>query len=145
MAKSKSRRSSPAVASASPFEEARDELFQQIMTCGVIGADAAHQHEWFDETLKYFFNVWLKQKGHGFIGTHSATDTYGDYKPYWDMIGGTFNGHPWGSGETVTVKVPVSLCARSRLTEDWMPAKASVSPGKRIRAEAVSSIERFMR
>ncbi len=58
-----------------------------------------------EETLSYFFNDWLKQKGHGFIGAHSATDTYGDYKPYWDMVGGTFNGHPWGSGETVTITV----------------------------------------
>ena len=55
--------------------------------------------------LEYFFNDWLKQKGHGFIGTHSAADTYHNYQPYWDMIGGTFNGHPWGSGETVTVTV----------------------------------------
>lgn len=58
-----------------------------------------------DETFDYFFNTWLKQKGHGFLGTHSAADTLGDYKPYWDMIGGTFNGHPWGSGSTVTVTV----------------------------------------
>jgi type 1 glutamine amidotransferase len=53
----------------------------------------------------YFFNDWLKQKGHGFIGTHSATDTYHNYKPYWDMIGGTFDGHPWGNGSEVTVTV----------------------------------------
>jgi hypothetical protein len=52
MAKSKSRRSQPVVA-PSAFEEARDELFQHIMTCEVIGADSAHQHEWFDDTLKY--------------------------------------------------------------------------------------------
>ena len=58
-----------------------------------------------DEDRDYFFNDWLKQKGHGFIGAHSAADTYHNYKPYWDMIGGTFNGHPWGSGETVTVTV----------------------------------------
>jgi hypothetical protein len=58
-----------------------------------------------DEDLDYFFNDWLKQKGHGFIGAHSATDTFGDYKPYWDMVGGTFNGHPWGSGTTVTITV----------------------------------------
>jgi type 1 glutamine amidotransferase len=44
---------------------------------------------------EYFLNEWLKQKGHGFIGFHSATDTYHNYKPYWDMVGGTFNGHPW--------------------------------------------------
>lgn len=58
-----------------------------------------------EEDLNYFFNDWLKQKGHGFIGAHSATDTYGDYQPYWDMIGGTFAGHPWGSGTTVTITV----------------------------------------
>ena len=58
-----------------------------------------------EEDLNYFFNEWLKQEGHGFIGFHSATDTYKNYKPYWDMIGGTFNGHPWGSGSKVTISV----------------------------------------
>ncbi len=53
----------------------------------------------------YFFNVWLKTKGNAFAGFHSATDTYGNYQPYWDMIGGTFNGHPWNAGETVTISV----------------------------------------
>jgi uncharacterized protein len=58
-----------------------------------------------DADLDYFMNTWLKEKGHGFIGFHSATDTFHDYQPYWDMIGGTFNGHPWGSGTTVTIAV----------------------------------------
>jgi type 1 glutamine amidotransferase len=55
--------------------------------------------------LQYFLNDWLKQKGHGFIGFHSATDTYKSYEPYWDMIGGSFNGHPWTAGNTVTITV----------------------------------------
>lgn len=46
-----SRSSGPTI--ASPFDEARDELFQHIMTCGVIGADPGHQSEWFEETLRY--------------------------------------------------------------------------------------------
>ncbi len=58
-----------------------------------------------EEALQYLLNDWLKQKGHGFIGAHSAADTYADYEPYWDMLGGSFNGHPWGSGERVTVTV----------------------------------------
>ena len=37
----------------SPFEEARDELFQQIMRCGVIGAEAEDQKQWFDNTMEY--------------------------------------------------------------------------------------------
>lgn len=53
----------------------------------------------------YFFREWLTAKGHGFIGFHSAADTYGDYEPYWDMVGGTFNGHPWNAGDTVTISV----------------------------------------
>ena len=49
------QKSSKAVSGAStPFEQARDELFQHIMTCGVVGADAEHQHEWFEDTMKYF-------------------------------------------------------------------------------------------
>ena len=37
----------------SPFEQARDELFQHIMRCGVVGADVEHVDEWFAETIKY--------------------------------------------------------------------------------------------
>lgn len=50
--RSNSRRSQPAVG-PSPFEEARDELFQHIMRCGVVGAAPDHQQEWFDETMRY--------------------------------------------------------------------------------------------
>ena len=35
------------------YNEARDELFQHIMSCGVIGADPAHQTEWFNDTMAY--------------------------------------------------------------------------------------------
>lgn len=55
--------------------------------------------------LNYFFNDWLKQPGHGFVGFHSATDTYGNYEPYWDMVGGNFNGHPWNADREVTISV----------------------------------------
>lgn len=42
------------VAPPTPFEQARDELFQQIMRCEVIGAAPEHQAEWFTETMAYF-------------------------------------------------------------------------------------------
>lgn len=58
-----------------------------------------------DENLDYLLNDWLKQKGHGFIGVHSAADTYKDYAPYYDMLGGTFVSHPWQSHEKVTITV----------------------------------------
>ena len=41
------------VATSTPFEEARDELFQHVMQCGVIGASTDDQREWFDNTLAY--------------------------------------------------------------------------------------------
>ena len=40
-------------AEPTPFEQARDELFQHIMRCGVVGADAEHVEEWFADTMKY--------------------------------------------------------------------------------------------
>ena len=42
-----------APAEPSPFEQARDELFQHIMRCGVVGSDPVHAEEWFAETIKY--------------------------------------------------------------------------------------------
>lgn len=57
------------------------------------------------EDMDYFLEDWLKQTGHGFIGIHSATDTFKNFRPYWEMIGGTFAGHPWGASSTVTLTV----------------------------------------
>jgi hypothetical protein len=92
-----------------------------------------------EEDLDYFFKEWLPAKGHGFIGTHSAADTFHDYQPYWDMIGGTFDGHPWGSGETVTIAVhdknhPASKPWGDEVTlqdeiyqfKNWQPEKVRV-------------------
>jgi hypothetical protein len=52
MAKQKNR-TTKAPTTATPFEEARDELFQHIMRCGVVGSDPEHQEEWFNETMAY--------------------------------------------------------------------------------------------
>lgn len=52
MAKQKNR-TMKAPATPSPFEEARDELFQHIMRCGVVGSDPEHQEEWFNDTMAY--------------------------------------------------------------------------------------------
>ena len=58
-----------------------------------------------DADRDYLFAEWAKQKGHGIMGFHSAGDTYHDYEPYWDLMGGTFISHPWGSGTDVTFTV----------------------------------------
>jgi len=50
------------------------------------------------------FEEWLKS-GKAMIGTHSATDTLDKFKPYWSLINGSFDGHPWGSGETCAMTV----------------------------------------
>ena len=52
MAKDNARRKRE-VAEPTPFEQARDEMFQHIMRCGVIGADPTHQSEWFNDTMGY--------------------------------------------------------------------------------------------
>jgi hypothetical protein len=50
------------------------------------------------------FLEWLKG-GKAFAAFHSATDTYSNFKPYYELVNGTFAGHPWGSGETVTLAI----------------------------------------
>jgi hypothetical protein len=51
MAKQRDRRRPPAA--PTPFEEARDELFQHVMRCGVIGAEPEDQAQWFAEPMAY--------------------------------------------------------------------------------------------
>ncbi|MEO7822232.1 MAG: hypothetical protein ABIS15_01395 [Gemmatimonadaceae bacterium] len=41
------------VRETAPFEKARDELFQHIMSCGVVGSAADDQKDWFDNTIEY--------------------------------------------------------------------------------------------
>ena len=53
MSTKKSPRPARDTTGPSPFAQARDELFQHIIGCDVVGADPAHQKEWFDETLSY--------------------------------------------------------------------------------------------
>jgi len=43
------------------------------------------------------------RSGKGFAGTHSATDTYYNWKEYGELVGGYFDGHPW----TQKVKIVV--------------------------------------
>jgi len=40
-------------ATATSFDQARDELFSHILRCGVIDALPEHQKEWFDDTMQY--------------------------------------------------------------------------------------------
>jgi hypothetical protein len=53
MAKPKNRHTRSTPATPSPFEEARDELFQHIMQCEVIGSHPEDQELWFGETMVY--------------------------------------------------------------------------------------------
>lgn len=41
------------LATPTPFEQARDELFSHILRCGVLEAAPEHQKEWFDDTMLY--------------------------------------------------------------------------------------------
>lgn len=53
-----------------------------------------------EEELKKSLHEYVSS-GKGLAGLHSATDTYGGWKEYNKMMGGTFAGHPWHT------KVPV--------------------------------------
>jgi hypothetical protein len=52
MAKEKTRRRWESTV-PSPFDQARDEMFQHIISCGVTGTHTDDQTEWFDGTMQY--------------------------------------------------------------------------------------------
>ena len=46
------------------------------------------------------------RSGRGFLGVHSATDTFYKWPDYLDLIGGYFDGHPWHQAVTIDVADP---------------------------------------
>jgi len=48
------------------------------------------------------------RSGGGFIGVHSATDTFYEWATYNEIIGGYFNGHPWHEMVTIEVVDPAN-------------------------------------
>jgi uncharacterized protein len=59
-----------------------------------------------DEEKDAFVN--FLKSGHGFVGTHTATDTFFEWSTYNDIVGGYFNGHPWHQQVTIDVVDPSS-------------------------------------
>lgn len=57
-----------------------------------------------DARLKDNLMKFIKS-GRGFIGIHAATDTFYEWPEYNRMINGCFDGHPWGAGTKVSIKV----------------------------------------
>ncbi len=45
------------------------------------------------------------KSGGGFVGIHAATDSCYEWPEYGKMLGGYFNGHPWGAKQMVSIKV----------------------------------------
>jgi hypothetical protein len=48
------------------------------------------------------------RSGHGFVGVHSATDTFYTWGTYGELTGGWFNNHPWHEMVTIDVVDPKS-------------------------------------
>lgn len=91
------------------------------------------------ENMDYFLNTWLKTKGHGVLGIHSAMDTLHNNQPYWDMIGGVFTRHPWTQNSKVTITnlEPTNLLTKPfgeaaamqeeiYMYKNWQPEKVRV-------------------
>jgi len=53
------------------------------------------------------------KSGHGFVGVHSATDTFYMWPDYLEIVGAYFNDHPWHQQVTVNVVDPSSPIVRS--------------------------------
>ena len=82
----------------SHLDRARLAGFDAVMFCNTSGelplSDPQKQH-----MLDFVAN------GGGLVGVHAATDTFYSWPAYGEMIGGYFDGHPWGASDTVTIKV----------------------------------------
>ena len=59
----------------------------------------AGEKRWKENMMAFIRN------GGGFVGIHAATDTCYEWPEFGKMINGYFDGHPWGAGTHVSIKV----------------------------------------
>ncbi len=64
------------------------------------------------------------KSGKGFVGIHSATDTFYKWPEYGELVGGYFDGHPWH--QDVTVKVEDSHHPATRHLEKSFKIKDEI-------------------
>ena len=66
-----------------------------------------------DDQQKGDFLAFVRDDGKGFVGVHSATDTFYNWPEYGEMIGGYFDGHPWNQFQApIIVEDPEFPAAR---------------------------------
>jgi uncharacterized protein len=74
-----------------------------------------------DDEQKAALLSFVRDDGKGFIGTHSATDTFYKWPEYGDMIGGYFDHHPWHQ------EVGVKVEDRSFVATEHFPAEFKIT------------------
>jgi uncharacterized protein len=66
-----------------------------------------------DDEQKASLLSFVKDDGKGFVGIHSAMDTFYKWPEYGEMVGGYFNEHPWGTFQApVIVEDPSNPIAK---------------------------------
>lgn len=73
-----------------------------FFTTGMLPIRAEVRHAMFE----------LVRGGGGFIGVHSATDTWSDVPEYGHLVGGVFDGHPWHQKVRVIVEDRAHISTR---------------------------------
>jgi len=68
-----------------------------------------------DDSQKADLLSFVRDDGKGFIGIHSATITFTAWPEYGEMIGGYFDGHPWGEFDAPLVVEDASFPGMSNL------------------------------
>jgi type 1 glutamine amidotransferase len=74
-----------------------------------------------DESQKADFLSFIKDDGKGFIGVHSANDTFYKWPEFGEMIGGYFDGHPWNQ-----FQAPIIVEDRTHPTTRHFPKEFTI-------------------
>jgi type 1 glutamine amidotransferase len=74
-----------------------------------------------DEEQKTALMSFIKADGKGFVGMHSAPDTFYKWAEYGEMLGGWFDGHPWN-----TFEAPIIVEDRQHPATRHMPPSFTI-------------------
>jgi type 1 glutamine amidotransferase len=72
-----------------------------------------------DDSQKADLLSFVRDDGKGFIGIHSAAITFTSWPEYGKMLGGYFDGHPWGEFQAPLVVEDPNFPGMTRLSQNF--------------------------
>ncbi len=96
-----------------------------------------------DDSQKQDFLSFIREDGKGFVGVHSAIDTFYKWPEYGEMVGAWFDGHPWNQFQAPVIVEDQNFPASKPFPKEFTIHDEIYQPSKEFSRDKVRVLMRL--